>query len=38
MIHLFVEHTIPLIDVGNVAIIFVEPLAGEFALLINATA
>jgi hypothetical protein len=38
MTHLFVEHTIPLIDVGNVALIFVEPLSGEFALLVNATA
>jgi hypothetical protein len=38
MTHLLVEHTIPLIDIGNVALILVEPLSREFALLINATA
>ena len=34
--HLFIEHPIPLIDVRDVALVFVEAFPREFAFLIDA--
>jgi hypothetical protein len=33
---LFVENSVVLVDIRDVALIFVRPLAGEFAFLVNA--
>ena len=37
MAHLLVEDTVPLVDVGNVALILIVPLPRELALLVDAT-